>query len=90
MIFVIAESETMFSQRANKNPMTQHIKIEKPIKEILKEYLIPWFNPDKIKKVKVLGKGSFGKVYLAYNETVGFMAIKEIIERKGRFSDSAL
>ena len=74
----LAESETIFSQRATKNPMTRHLKIVKPLEEIVKIYNIVQYDSQRAKKLKVLGKGSFGKVFLAYNESLGFMAIKEI------------
>ena len=69
---------TLFSQRATKNPMTRHLKNKKPIEEILKEYNVTPHDVKRAKKLKVLGKGSFGSVFLAYNENIGFMAIKEI------------
>lgn len=58
--------------------MTRHLKIEKPIEEITKEFNIVQHDSKRAKKLKVLGKGSFGQVFLAYNENLGFMAIKEI------------
>ena len=58
--------------------MTRHLKNTKPIEEILKEYNVTQHDEKRAKKLKVLGKGSFGSVFLAYNENIGFMAIKEI------------
>ena len=58
--------------------MTRHLKIEKSIEEILKEYNIVQYDGKKTKKLKTLGKGAFGKVFLAYNENLGFLAIKEL------------
>lgn len=62
--------------------MTRHLKINKSIEEIVKEYNIVQYDPKRAKKLKVLGKGSFGKVFLAYNENLGFLALKEITLKK--------
>lgn len=58
--------------------MTRHLKIQKPIEEILNEYNVVQHDPKRAQKLKVLGKGSFGRVFLAYNEILGFLAIKEL------------
>ena len=70
--------ETYFSTRPNKNPMSRHIdKKDEYISEDIRKY----YALD-MKKLKFIGNGAFGKVYLAYSERLGFLAIKEICLQK--------
>ena len=48
--------------------MTRHLKIQKPIEVIMKIYNVALHDAERAKKLKALGKGAFGKVYLAYNQ----------------------
>ena len=77
-----SESETFFSQRNTINPMTRHLKLSKPIEEIFREYEVKPYDKKAYKGLKVLGKGAFSRVILAYNEELKFLAIKEITLKK--------
>ena len=68
----------MFSQRPTKNPLSRHIKIDKSLEKIEEEFEIPNYMEKKLKKLKYLGRGAFGKVYLAYHKDLGLIALKEI------------
>ena len=66
--------------------MTRRIKNDRPLEKLIQDYKIQKYSDKKLKKLKVLGRGAFGKVYLAYGEDFGFLAIKEInLEEKEDF-----
>lgn len=60
--------------------MSRHI--DKKTENIMEENEIQKYHSWDIKKLKFIGQGAFGKVYLAYSEGLGFLAIKEICLRK--------